>query len=125
MVEWLVSFFPVLVVAILIFNIYQKKYGEQGIQKRMATFFMAAGVLGLFAVITFLKHKGLPVYYAMIYLVAVVVSFILNRKRAWPYKLKCEVCGQRLGWEDVLFLDGNTHSSCRPVPTESIEEATE
>jgi len=126
MTEWLISFFPILVVAVLIFNIYQRRYGDRGIKKRMSTFFMAAALVGLFAVIVFLKDKGMPSYYALAYLGVVILSFVLNHKRAFPFQTKCAICGENLGWEEVLFLDSNTHKKCEPAPEPpETQESTE
>lgn len=128
---WLRSNFGFFLIAILVINLYQRRYGEKGLTKRMATLLISFLFLGFYAFIIFLKRMELSVHLMWLYLGAALFLMIWKRRSFFPFRRKCPVCQKGVNWETMFFLDHNTHEECLPkdeseaAPRAELEEPEE
>lgn len=101
-----------ILIAKLLMTLYQRKYNETGAVKRFASFYQSALVGGLYASITAIKVKELPVLLVYVAILIAVVIGVVLRKKLFPYGRKCESCGKQLKIRKILFEDSQKCSQC-------------
>jgi len=106
-----------LLLGLLILFMIQKRYGDRGAGKRLATLYLSAAVLAVYvAVILLVIPNVVPrsAAIAAFFATATVATTIcvMKRKKVFPARLHCVRCGSRLPLERSLFLDSNFCEAC-------------
>ena len=109
---YITRFLPYILIAVLLFNMVQRRYMKSGMKKRYATLYLAGLLLLLLAVsfiiirfdlgdIALLPSEGLLAYVAYRF-----------RSRIFLFRRKCAHCGCILPLFKILFADSNLCTSC-------------
>lgn len=123
LLTWMRGNFTFIIVGFLVINLYQKKYGDEGLTKRMATLLFSFLLLAFYGFIVAMKKFGLPISFLWVFIASAFLVVLLNRKSFLPFKIKCTICGKANNWESLLFLDSNEHKNC--TKKEESQEAQE
>ena len=103
-----------LLIAVLVFNLTQRRHLEHGEKKRFATLGIAGLVLVLYAssivIVRFTLHP------ALLFIPAAVAVFLgyRFRKSLFIFPLRCSHCGENLPLVRSLYYDHNLCGSCIP-----------
>ncbi|WP_319559674.1 8-oxo-dGTP diphosphatase [Marispirochaeta sp.] len=123
MSDQLVSASYYLMVAILLFNMTQRKYREQGEKKRFATLFLA-GAFFIFSIgLMLIRQFSLPLYSLIPLALAVAAYLGMMRDRIFIFSLHCPECKKRLPLKDVLYID-SPDCTCTPRSVDDIDWST-
>jgi hypothetical protein len=100
------------------FHLYQRRFKEAAVRKRIATLSLTALVIfGWIAAKLFDRYGVDDVYLALVAAAAVAVA-IWQRKLILPYKLHCAQCGKTLPVTRMLTFDSNKCETCDPPKNE-------
>lgn len=103
---------------ILLVNLFQKKYGKRGEQKRFATLYLGVAMLGIFiaagAVIHSEKLFATKLDDFLVLPAVGVILFLLytKREKTLPFRFRCRRCETKLPAERAFFLDSNLCEEC-------------
>ena len=112
-------------VAILLVNIFQRKYAPLSNRKRKATLIIAILALLWQILIVIILQQKLPHFLAIIaLLVPIGVAFLL-KKHLFIFKLKCPSCGTKLNYKEILYYDDNICQKCRGGEIETEAQVVE
>ena len=100
------------VVAVLLFNLLQRRHKERGRGKRIASLLAGVLLLVFWAVAFLFERFGVPDAYLAIPASGAGVLLYLLRSRFFPFRLRCTVCGKPLPLRTVLFDDANRCDPC-------------
>lgn len=93
--------------ALLFVNILQRSHRQTARKKRIATVYLALGVLLLYVAANLvLRGGGGDVHFLPFAAVAVAV-LVRFRKHTFPFSFRCQRSGKRLDWNTILFRDSN------------------
>jgi hypothetical protein len=113
----------VLIVAVWIYHLSQRRRYATGERKRRATFYFTILLIGTWAVaFLFARYAVRDIFLVPLAVVASWVA-IAQRRRLFPYRLRCASCGKPLPLRRVLFHDANTCPACEPDKEPEKENA--
>lgn len=105
------------VFCLLLLFMIQKRYGERGVKKRLATLYLSFAVLAVYA--ASLLHSipnVLPwaVWTALFTgtFIAATAFCIMKRKKIFLASFRCVSCGAKLPLERAFFIDSNLCKTC-------------
>jgi len=101
-----------LLIAVLIFNLSQRRHLSYGEKKRIATLLIAGAILFLYIIdLLIIRFHLSPLY--LIPATLIIILFFLNyRKAVLPFSINCDYCGKRLSIKRVLYHDSNMCANC-------------
>ena len=100
------------VVLILLFNLFQRRYKEEGRSKRLATLYLGIMVMALWALSFFFLRFGIPDILLLSAPAVYTVLILAFRDRMLPFRFHCACCGKQLSPKTVMFIDSNRCSAC-------------
>lgn len=104
--------------ATAILNIMQKKHQKHCIKKRTATLFWAVLIFAFYIVVVVVaSNEGVSDYYLIAGAAVVIAAGYFLREKAFPHRIKCVSCGERMNFERIMYYDSNMCEKCNP-PTE-------
>jgi 8-oxo-dGTP diphosphatase len=102
----------VLLLAVLVFNLTQRKHLARGEGKRFASLFVAGFLLAFYGVTFLYQRFGIPpIFLAPFAAIEVGVAFLL-RDRIFVFRARCAACGVRLPIERILYVDAALCEEC-------------
>ena len=101
-----------LLLAVLVLNMFQRRYQKHAQKKRIATLYIAILVLALMVGTALIEYLDLPDILFLPLLAALVLIGYRFRKQVFPFRLNCRLCGERLSGKRILFFDSNTCEKC-------------
>ena len=104
---------PWVLIAVLVFNMSQRRSSGQGNRKRFATLFVAALVGALWVATIAFKRFGVPDVALLGVAVALALAAYLGRGTLGVFRLRCAACGRRLEVGQVLYHDEARCADCR------------
>ena len=105
-------------IALWAFHLYQRRFKEAAVHKRIATLSLTVIVIGgWLASYLFSQEKIDDVY--LIGVAALAAAIVIGlRKIILPYRLRCVRCRKPLALGRVLSIDSNTCEACESRGTE-------
>lgn len=103
-----------LLLAVLLLNMFQRRYQKHAQQKRFATLYVAVLILALMIGTVLIVYLDLPDVLFLPLLAGLVLVGYRFRKQVFPFRLNCRLCGERLSGKRILFYDSNTCEKCEP-----------
>jgi hypothetical protein len=103
-----------LLLAVLVLNIFQRRYQKHARQKRFATLYISILILALMIGTALIVYLDLPDVLFLPLLAVLVLIGYRFRKQVFPFRLNCRRCGGRLSGKRILFYDSNTCEKCEP-----------
>lgn len=115
-----------ILVAILLVNIFQRKYVPLSNYKRRATLIIAILALLWQILIVIIIEQNLPHSLAIVaLLVPIGVAFLL-KNYLFIFKRRCPSCNAKLNYKEILYYDDNICLKCRGGEEEAeVEEVKE
>lgn len=101
-----------LLIALLVFNLLQRKHIKTGAKKRLATLYLAIVVLVLMTAAVLIRRFSFSESLLLPVILAAALLVLSKRPRFFPFRINCLKCGQRLGWQRFLYHDSNLCESC-------------
>ena len=101
-------------VALWLFHLYQRRFKEAAVRKRIATLSLTAVIIGAWVCAWLFARYGVDDIYLLAVAAAAVVVVVWQRKLMLPYKSHCVQCGKPLHLMRVLSYDSNTCEACEP-----------
>ena len=103
---------PWAVIAVLAFNMTQRRFMAAGVAKRFATFQIGGLLAALWAATLVLEHFGLPDLLLVPVVALLAVIAVARRRSIFPHRLRCAACGERLPLARILYHDERRCASC-------------
>ena len=103
--------------AVLVFNMLQRKHMKTGEKKRLATLYLAVAVLVLMGLAAGLSMvRAFPRAELLLIPGAAALGALVYvyRERVLPFRLRCRQCGARLDFERIAYHDSNLCAECDP-----------
>jgi 8-oxo-dGTP diphosphatase len=101
-----------LLIAVLVLNMLQRRHQAHGQGKRFATLYIAILILAFMVGTTVIVFFDLPDVLVLPLAAAAVLIGYRYRKKVFPFRLSCRLCGQRLSARRILFYDSNICERC-------------
>ena len=101
-----------LLLAVLVVNMFQRRYQKTAEKKRFATLYIAILILALMVGTVLIVFFDLPDVLFLPLLAVLVLIGYRFRSKVFPFQLKCRNCGERLSGKRILFYDSNTCENC-------------
>jgi uncharacterized membrane protein len=101
-----------LLLAVLVLNMFQRRYQKYAQKKRFATLYIAILILALMVGTVLIVYLDLPDIIFLPLLAVLVLIGYRFRKKVFPFRLNCRSCGERLSGKRILFYDSNTCEKC-------------
>ena len=101
------------IIAVLFFNIMQRKHYPHVKHKRSATLYIAVLVLLLNMFVALILQFELPQWMVVPALLIVILVGFLLRKKIFIFKFKCVECGVKLDFNNIAYRDDNLCDDCR------------
>jgi len=101
-----------LLLAVLLVNMFQRRYQKTAQNKRFATLYIAILILALMVGTVLIVSFDLPDVLFLPLLAVLVLIGYRFRKKVFPFRLNCRNCGDRLSGKRILFYDSNTCEKC-------------
>ncbi len=116
MMQQFLSYTYYLLLAVLIFNLTQRKHQDHGERKRLASLFTAGGILLFLTFMQAVVHFDLGPwgYTAATALTALYYWFL--RKKIAVFRFSCPECGSRYSWNNIFYYDTPTCSCTTKIP---------
>lgn len=102
------------IVGLWVFHMYQRRYKDAAIRKRLATLGLTAVLIGAWVFAWLFERCGVADRWLVVVAGAVVAVVIWQRKRLLPFHARCVRCGRRLTIGRMLSWDANTCEACEP-----------
>ena len=100
------------------FHLYQRRFKDAAIRKRIATLSLTMVVIGAWAAAWVFSKYGISDTYLLAVAVLAVAVVIWQRKRMLPYRALCVQCGRPLSIMRMLSYDSNKCEACQPATKE-------
>ena len=105
-------------VALWAFHLYQRRFKNAGVRKRIATLSLTLVLIGAWGAAWLFDHFGVPDLYLVFVAAAAVVLVAWQRRRMLPYRRRCVQCGKPLSLTRMFSWDSNKCEACEPPITE-------
>jgi hypothetical protein len=101
-------------VALWAFHLYQRRYRDAGVRKRIATLSLTVLFIALWGAAWLFSTYGIGDVYLIPVAALLVGIAIWQRPIVLPYRLRCAKCGKPLAIQRMLSCDSNACESCDP-----------
>ena len=105
-------------IALWAFHLYQRRFKDAAIRKRIATLSLTMVVIGAWAAAWIFARYGISDTYLLAVAVLAVAVVIWQRRLMLPYRVLCVQCGKPLSIMRILSYDSNKCEACQPATTE-------
>ena len=123
MISALTEILPWAVIAILAFNMTQRRFMAVGVAKRIATFQIGGLVAALWAATLVLEHFRLPDLLLVPVIVLLAVIAVARRRSIVPHRFRCAACGAPLPLARILYHDERRCASCADSSGDTKEQS--
>lgn len=113
----------VLLLAVLLFNLSQRKHLAHGEAKRYSSLYLGGLLLGFYAATILFDKLHVPGAFLAVVFAVEGWLFYLFRRQILVVRVRCVECGARLPLERVLYWDSNKCELCDPIPESEREAA--
>lgn len=96
------------------YHLAQRRFAETVGAKRLATMYLTGLLLAAWVAIYAFVRLGVPDVYLLAVAVAAAAVTVWQRRRVFPYRLRCATCSRPLGLRRILFRGDNTCETCAP-----------
>jgi hypothetical protein len=97
------------------YHLAQRRYTATVGAKRMATMLVTLLVLAAWLVVNAFLRLGVSDIWLLALAAAVLVVAVWQRRRLFPYRLRCAQCSRPLTLERILFRGDNLCEVCAPA----------
>jgi hypothetical protein len=101
-------------VALWAFHLYQRRFKNAGVRKRIATLSLTVIFIGAWVAAWFFDRYGVPDIYLVAVAALAVIVVVWQRRRLLPYKRRCVQCGKPLSLTRMFSWDSNKCEACEP-----------
>jgi hypothetical protein len=112
--RFLLKWMLVPVLLLWAYHLAQRRYAETVGAKRMATLLLTVLVLVAWLAVYAFLRLGVSDIWLLALAAAVIAVAVWQRRRLFPYRLRCAQCARPLGIERILFRGDNTCQKCAP-----------
>ena len=111
-------------VAILVVNLYQRKFAPRSFKKRTATLIIASLAMLWQIFIVIILSRGWPHWFAIVALFITVLVAVPFRQRILLFKFHCAECDAKLSSTATINYDDNLCDACwaKAHPEEAVQE---
>jgi hypothetical protein len=118
--RFLLKWILIPVVLLWAYHLAQRRFAATVGAKRIASMYLTGLLLTAWVVIYAFVRLGVPDVWLPAVAVAAVGLTVWQRKRVFPYRLRCASCAKPLGLLRILFRGDNTCESCSPDDKETL-----
>jgi hypothetical protein len=118
--RFLLKWILIPVVLLWVYHLAQRRFAATVGAKRIASMYLTGLLLTAWVVIYAFVRLGVPDVWLPAVAVAAVGLTVWQRKRVFPYRLRCASCAKPLGLLRILFRGDNTCESCSPDDKETL-----
>jgi hypothetical protein len=101
-------------VGLWVFHLYQRRFGDAAVHKRIATLGLTAVIIGAWMAAWAFQRYAIPDKYLLVVAAAAVVVPVAARRRLLPFRRRCVQCGAALPLARTLSFDSNKCTTCDP-----------
>jgi hypothetical protein len=102
------------IVGLWVFHLYQRRFKDAAVRKRIATLSLTAVLIAGWAAAWAFTTYAVDDRWLIVVAAAAVFLVIWQRKLMLPYRARCARCGKRLSLTRMLSWDSNTSEACEP-----------
>ena len=102
------------IVGLWIFHMYQRRFKDAAVRKRIATLSLTAVLIAGWVAAWVFERYAIADRWLLPVAVVAVALVIWQRKLMLPFRARCVRCGKRLGMVRMLSWDNNTCEACEP-----------
>ncbi len=126
--QWIVDYLQWVFLLILLLNLAQRRQYETAARKRLATLYIAAGLILFYAVAHLIQLLEAPDWWLLPTGAALVFALTRGESAVRAFRLHCRNCGARLSLASIVYQDSNLCSDCRfgeppEAPDEEMDNA--
>ncbi len=111
--QWIVEYLQWLFLLILLLNLAQRRQYETAARKRLATLYIAAGLILFYAVAHLIQLLEASDWWLLPTAAALVFALTRGESALRAFRLSCRSCGARLSLATIVYQDSNLCSNCR------------
>ena len=99
--------------ATAILNIMQRRHHKHCQTKRTATLIWAVLVFAFYVVVIIVAaNEKVSDYFLIAGAAAIIIAAYVLRAKAFPHKIKCTSCGDRMSFDRIMYYDSNMCEKC-------------
>ncbi len=102
-------------VGLWIFHLYQRRFKDAAVQKRLATLGLTAILIGAWVAAWLFERYAVADRWLVAVAGAAVGVLVWQRRLLLPFRSRCVRCGNKLGMVRMLSWDSNTCEACEPA----------
>jgi len=108
-------------VGVWVLHLYQRKFRDAGVRKRVATLALTLVIIGAWALAWLFHQFSVPDVWLIAVAGAAAAVIAWQRRFMLPFRRRCAQCGKAVSVERMLCLDSNRCEICEPPETGSKE----
>ena len=102
------------IVGLWVFHMYQRRFKDAAVHKRIATLSLTSVLIGGWLAAWIFEKYTVDDRWLIVVAAAAVLVVIWQRKLMLPFRARCVRCGGRLGMKRMFSWDSNTCEACEP-----------
>ena len=102
------------IVGLWAFHMYQRRFKNAAVRKRIATLSLTAVLIAGWVAAWVFERSAVADRWLVVVAVAAVALVIWQRKLMLPFRTRCVQCGKGLGLTRMLSWDSNMCEACEP-----------
>ena len=110
--QFLSDYLWILFVILLGINLFQRKFGEGGHQKRLSSLIIAASLILIYGAAQLIVVRRLNDLLLIPVVLAAAAILYRFRNSVFPYRKGCPGCGGKAGIKGTFFRDSNLCDEC-------------
>ena len=114
----LLQYLLIPMVVLWVYHLTQRRYETTGERKREATLLISLALIVCWGLAWAFQRYGVPDGYLALVACALAVFLYVQRRRLFPYRLRCERCGASLPIQRILYIDQGLCDSCHTAGKE-------
>ena len=118
----LAGILPWAVIAVLGFNMSQRRFMDVGAAKRFATLQLGGLVAAFWAATLVLEHFALPDLLLLPVLALLLTIGVARRRSIFPHRFRCASCGAPIELRRILYHDAPTCAACAQKTDDAEEQ---
>jgi hypothetical protein len=104
----------VLIAAIWIYHLAQRRFAAEGERKRFATLIQTFVLIGLWVCCYVMRRLAIDDLLLLPLFSAAAATILWKKGSFFPYRSTCAQCGKCLSLQRILFYDSNMCDTCYP-----------
>jgi len=111
--QWITEYLQWLFLLILLLNLAQRRQYETAAHKRLATLYIAAGLILFYAIAHIIQLFEASDWWLLPTGAALIYALTRGESALGAFHIHCGSCGSRLSLASILYQDSNLCSNCR------------